>query len=207
MTTYYLVLNGPPKVGKSTLAHVAIRAFVYKAKSYPESVAAPIKQLASALLGQAYSSINKEKKLALLNNSSPRDFLIHIYQDYLRHKYGRDFLGRALVHRCTNRHQFHRNQVFVIDDGGVQEEFDCFPRDQTCLVRIMRPGFSFGSDSRAYLPNPDHTIMNDADLSKIESIMEGIVYDLVFKWNLMEKEDDREDDRKSKRITDKDEEE
>jgi hypothetical protein len=198
MAVFYLVLNGPPSCGKSTLQRHAIRAFTYKLKAFPESIAAPIKQCFAALLGIPYSSIKKDVKSDLLKlanidrNHDPREGLIELSESHFKRLYGDDIFGRALMYRTRSTNRVHRDQVFVIDDCGFDAEFTAFPRENTYLVRIMRPGFDFQSDSRSYVSNPDRILINDGDLHKAESLMDDIVQQCLWKWRINGGEDEEE---------------
>lgn len=190
MAVFYLVLNGPPSSGKSTLQRHAIRAFTYKLKAFPESIAAPIKQCMAAFLGVAYSSIKKDEKLNLLKLANvdrehdPREALIELSEHHFKRLYGDDIFGRALLYRTSSNHRVHNNQVFVIDDCGFEEEFSAFPRERTYLVRIIRPGFDFNSDSRGFVSSPNRILINDGDLHKAECLMDDIVQQCLWKWGI-----------------------
>lgn len=189
MTTYYLALNGPRASGKSTLQHVAIRAFAYKLKAHPESFAAPIKQFMSATLGMAYSSVPKDVPLDLFKGETPREVLIKLFNYYLEKSYGPEFFGHALVYRTSKMANHERDKVYVVDDCGKEGEFLPLPRDRTVLVRVYRPGFDFTGDNRSYLSKPDRILMNDGDLHKAESLMEEIVSYCLAKWRVKWEED------------------
>ena len=178
---FYLLFNGPPKSGKSTLAREAIRIFSRKGiETRHESFAGPMKQFMSVLLGQPYSSISKDEHHPVLGET-PREFLIRLSERYLKPTYGHTFFGRAVTRRTQH---LPRPHVFIIDDSGFTHEFSQLPRKSTCLVRIIRPGFNFSSDSRSYLPRPNLTIINDADLQKALSLTSDVVDYCISKWRI-----------------------
>lgn len=178
--SFYFIFNGPPKSGKSTLAREAIRHFTTRQiEARPESLAAPMKQFISVLMGQPYSSISKDEHSDLLGQT-PRRFLIDLSETYLKKRYSNDLFGRALLHRSKPSLPI----VYVVDDCGFNEEFSVLPRRNVCLVRVIRPSFGFDSDSRGYLPKPDRILYNDADLKKAYSITSDIVDYAVIKWRL-----------------------
>lgn len=181
---YYFILNGPPKAGKSTLAGVALRHFkVRQIQTEREELAKPIKQFMSALLGKPYSSIDKSLKVSYLSCTS-REALISLSEDHMKRRYGHAVFGNALRDRWSKADSSAIPTVLVIDDCGFQEEFDTLPRDRTYLIRLIRPGYNFNSDSRNYVPKQDRTLVNDGELRRAESIIQDMVDDAIERWKL-----------------------
>jgi len=181
MNAYYILLNGPPECGKSTIAREAVRILTrsgYTVKH--ESIAGPMKQFIANLLGLAYSSVPKDSYHDVLEET-PREFLIRLSEDYLKPNYGTNFFGAALYDRTSH---VSRRTIHIIDDAGFDAEIKPLPRRHVCLVRIMRPGFGYHADSRKYLPKPDWTLINDADLKKALSLTQDMVQYALSKWRM-----------------------
>lgn len=182
---YFLLLNGPPSVGKSTLARCALRTFKdHNIKVDMESIAGPMKQFVAALLGQPYSTINKARKLKYANDEMVREFLINLSEDYLIKRYGNAFFPRALLDRWRSSDYSNIPHVLVVDDCGFQREVAVLPADRCYIVRLLRPGFTFLNDSREYLPNPHRRLSNDGTLQTAEAKMRNIVEDMIEKFKL-----------------------
>lgn len=184
MTTFYMIFNGPPRSGKSTLARVAVRKLSrLNINVHSDSFAAPIKQFMATLHGVPYSSLAKDRVSDVLG-VTPREAMMELSERYLKNVYGKDLLGRALVYRSSKGHSSSIHRVVVLDSAGFSDETDLVPRDDSVLIRVFRPGYNFDSDSRGYIPNPNRTIINDAGLDKAISITEEIVDCAIDKWRL-----------------------
>ena len=182
MTAYYLLFNGPPSCGKSTLLREAIRHLTVRGiKNKRESIVGPMKQFAATLLGAPYSALAKDTPHDLFNGETPREFLIDLSERYLKRNYNTDFFGRAFAERTNH---LSDDCVFVVDDSGFVEELESLNPSNVTLVRVIRPGFDFSYDSRTYLPDPNRTIYNDSDLKKLCACGRDVVDYCVEKWRL-----------------------
>lgn len=168
--TRFIILNGPPYSGKSTIAR-ELSSYL-REKHIPtvsDSFAAPMKHFIATALGEQYAVLPKDAPRAELAGYSVREFLIDLSENYIKPHYGDGAYGRWLYHRIG---RLNPAPTFVIaDDGGFIEEFDALSggnRKRIVLIKITRPKHDFSNDSRNYLPiDPDFTIENDGDLASL----------------------------------------
>ena len=160
----FVVLNGPPSSGKTTIARELARALSGRYKTVTDSFAAPMKHLIAVALGEKYGEFPKDSPRDILRGSSVREFLIHFSQQYMKPRYGDDIWGRLLYHRAL---RYSPPPVFVIvDDCGFIEELEALDGKQF-LVKVRRRGTDFKGDSRSYLPDPHWTFDNDVALDEL----------------------------------------
>lgn len=167
--TTYVLLNGAPQTGKTTIAAPALCSELRRHFSniHQDSFAAPMKHYIATALSAKYSDIRKDAPVAELAGYSVREFLIDLSESYMKPRYGEDIFGRLFHYRCLRINPLPR---FVIsDDCGFDCERDALPRSVT--VRINRPGHTFTGDSRNYLSDPDYTVENDGDPEKLKLAM------------------------------------
>ena len=161
----FVILNGPPYSGKTTIAR-ELSQYLHSrhVSTVTDSFAAPMKHFIATALGQQYSAMAKDAPRAELAGYSVREFLIDLSENYIKPRYGEGVYGRWLYHRAG---RYSPSPTFVIcDDSGFEEEMNALGRN-VILVRIERPGHDFTNDSRAYLPNPKYTLMNDEKMDKL----------------------------------------
>lgn len=176
---YFILLNGPPRSGKSTIANEIIRELTRKQiMCRRDAIAGPMKQFAANMLGQPYTAIDKENHNELFDEPVRR-FLIRFSEVYLKPDYGHDIFGRAFAYR--NRKY---PGIVVADDCGFDLELTALPRPQTFIIRVLRPGYDFGSDSREYISDYDRRIINDVDLKKAFFQAQEMVEYIIGKWKL-----------------------
>lgn len=161
--TRYIVLNGPPGSGKTTISRELARAFNDRhVTNVSDSFAAPMKHFVATALGAQYHSLPKEAPRAELAGYSVRESLIDLSEQYLKPRYGDGIFGTWLAHRIG---RIMPSPSYVIcDDGGFQPEVDALGRGKALIIRIERTGKSFANDSRAYLEDPFLTFTNNGDL-------------------------------------------
>ncbi len=165
----FIILNGPPGSGKSTVYARQLTNFLrnlHHKVVVQDSFAAPMKQFIAAALGEKYSDLAKDYPLAVLSGYSVREFLIDLSERYMKERYHDDIYGRLLYHRALRYSPVP--DYIVVDDGGFVPEKDALGT-HAFIVRIMRPGHDFSKDARGYLPNPNWTIDNCGSLEYAET--------------------------------------
>jgi len=173
MPVKYLILNGPPSSGKTTIAREIVRVLGGRGKiAVQDSFAAPMKHFIATALGERYQQMNKEKARPELNGASVRDFLIDLSQNYMKVKYGDDIFGRWLMHR-TLRDPVTNPDYVVVDDGGFAPEIEAVTN--RTVIRVVRPGCSFARDSRGYVQIFNYPFINDGDMTSLWMQCEKIV--------------------------------
>lgn len=182
MPSKYIVLNGPPKSGKSSAAHWLSRAIKELHRQQGQQVlmqvdafAAPMKHFIATALAERYGDMDKDKMRPELNGYSAREFLIHMSEHYMKERYGEDVFARLLVYR--NLKHVPAPDYVVIDDGGFAVEKMALTKPY--IIRVTRPGCDYSKDSRHYWDDPSFTLVNDADYDtlymRVTTIARGIV--------------------------------
>lgn len=147
----FVLLNGPPRCGKDTLARGLVPYIRFKHFKF----AGPMKSALAALLEVTPTWIedNKETKIPEFNARTVRQLLIDMSESYLKEEYGEDILGKIAWLR-TKRSPA---SLFISSDTGFRSEAERVISNagkKNCIViRIHRPGCTFDGDSRSYLPD------------------------------------------------------
>ena len=158
---YIVALNGPPKVGKDTLATM-LRHLMDQECNIPthlDHLARPMREMAMSLVGvnpQDFGLYNeiKDKPQSLLKTALRGDFdsirklMIRTSEDFIKPTYGPDFWGRKLV---SDHKWFALGYpgVLIVPDLGFKAEGDVFESTATTLfVQVDREGTTWEGDSR-----------------------------------------------------------
>jgi hypothetical protein len=147
-----VLLNGPPGVGKDTIAaqmcreqgveHFEMKTDVYRTCANLFHIDEEDFRL------RARDRYMKEQP-AYWWGMSPRDMLIFASEQVVKPMYGSDYYGRCAAERVKNS----SCDVAVFSDGGFDEELSGFldAGYQVVVVRLFREGHTFEGDSRKYL--------------------------------------------------------
>ena len=176
-TIKYILLNGPPQSGKSTIAREltsSLNMMIANGCAISDSLAAPMKHFVATALGEKYDRIPKASPLAELSGDTMRQFLIKLAEDYLKKHYGNDVFARWLVFRSLRYP--HLPKFVVVDDLGFPEEVDAVP--DPYIIRVERPGYDFQNDSRQYVDGFRNYIHNDGDMANIWARVSQIAREL-----------------------------
>lgn len=149
-----IILNGPPGVGKDTLAGLLVAMGDFSQcenKTTLHEIALAMTGLAPEVWYERYNNRElKEVPWEELGNMSQRNFFIHLSENVVKPIMGLDQFGRLSARRAA---KCPGNVVF--SDGGFQPEMGClqeaFGVENVFLVRLARHGYSFEGDSRNYL--------------------------------------------------------
>lgn len=160
-----IILNGPPGCGKDTIAGIIADRF--HALTY--SFKTPMFEIAKAMLGGvAYEKFmdlynnrdTKEVANPLLNNRSPRDFMIWISESVIKPDFGKGHFGKLAADSMDFADQVcGYGQSVVVSDGGFVDEVLALVNrgHDVTVIRLHREGFTFKGDSRNYIRiNPYH---------------------------------------------------
>jgi hypothetical protein len=167
----YVILSGPPKSGKSTIARELagyLRNHLDKKEELgsviTDSFAAPLKHFVCAALSEKYELMDRARARPELNGHTVRELMIGLAEDYIKEIYGKDVFGRWLVHRSL-RAPNKKPDFVVVDDGGFEEEIDAVPNRY--VINVQRAGKTFDGDSRKYYQSPNDVLMNDGTLMEL----------------------------------------
>ncbi|AUV57224.1 hypotheticla protein [Erwinia phage vB_EamP-S2] len=187
-----IILNGPPGVGKDTLALAMEQVISIKALSFK----GPMWEIAESLLGKLkfeefcelyHDRETKELPQAWLAGLSPRQFFIHISENIAKPMFGDQYFGLRLKEEYDDV-IMSGDSMAVVSDGGFSTELFPFlnAHEEVLVVRLYREGFSFGGDSRNYLNEgqfaffPQHTRPEFMDVHLVEG-QPGIAMDAILK--------------------------
>lgn len=157
-----VLLNGPPGVGKDTLADALVTLgfdkFMFKQGLYKET-AEHFQVDVTALIARATDRTLKEQpwdKLKLYGKTiSPRHAIIHVSEDVIKLTQGKSYFGDLAAKECIKE----KTRFAVFSDSGFREEtvslINTFQK--VIIVRLHRHGFDFSNDSRNYLRSFPHT--------------------------------------------------
>lgn len=163
MSKFY-ILNGPPGVGKDTIAHYATehdKSFAqleFKSGLY-NATAERYGVDRSWFKRVAVDRILKETPLSLLGNKSPREAMIDTSENFIKPTYGKSYFGKALLVESDK----YPVDNFIVSDGGFVEEALALVEagHEVHVIHLRNPRFSFEGDSRDYVVVPGaflHTI-------------------------------------------------
>ena len=148
-----IILNGPPRSGKDTIAEYISDKFGYTRASFKE----PLIDSTCFYYGvdrdwfmNRYEE-DKEVRQENLNGLSRRQALIHVSENVMKPQRGKGIFGEMLAASMVAS----ENKKFVFSDGGFPEEFLEIKKydPNVVLVHLYRPGCDFSNDSRDYIPS------------------------------------------------------
>lgn len=157
-----LILNGPPGIGKDTLANMLcevapvirgeFKHFLYiEAAEWMQEHVKDAENITTAIV-KARNENRDLKELPWFLGLSVRRILQIVSEEIIKPTLGNDYFGRVAAYYWYGKYIHH-----VISDGGFSEEVNAvcekFGADNVHVVRIERMGFRFGADTRDYI-NP-----------------------------------------------------
>ena len=181
-----VLLNGPPKSGKDTIADALVQAVGplwsvnYKLSSVLKATARAMFSLSDTQYNAVERPENKDKKgYAGLSNKSWREVLISLSEDYIKPTYGEDFFGIAAAKAINTFSISGYSHVFISDSGFREEAETLVTMCPTCnftLARLYRVGTNFSKDSRSLWPN--NSLMNEISIMN-EGTVDQAVRDIL----------------------------
>lgn len=158
--TKVLLLNGPARSGKDSLARFLVRGFSGTVRI---GFADHLKRLAHVLCfgppgydmdPNAFDAVKEVPKLEFAG-MSPRQFYIHVSERVCKPLFGEGYFGDRFVDAA----RASGAPLVVVPDSGFREEaervVEAFGKDDVLLVRLRREGCSFAGDSRDYITLAD----------------------------------------------------
>lgn len=162
-----IILNGPPGVGKDTIADALPVDFKVSFKQ-------PMFDIARSILGpKKYHAFEKfydcretkEQPLMILGGMSCREFMIWISECVIKPAFGKDYFGVRLAETVNGA----LAKTAVCSDGGFSSEIPPLLSAgiRVALVRLHRHGFTFDGDSRSYIDDNSlrgHALFTEHDI-------------------------------------------
>lgn len=162
-----IVLNGPPRCGKDTLAKALVEATAeckwFQMKDHLIELACLIAKVRRAdwddRYGEQYGErwfkdvpwdlLPKNPMTGYKIHFSQRQFLIYVSEVICKQHFGWDYFGKSAAKNVANSD----DELFVFSDGGFIEEINELLKvcDDMLIVHITRQGTDWGEDSRSYL--------------------------------------------------------
>lgn len=154
------ILNAPAGCGKDTIANQVVEECGARVASFKY----PLYNIFTSTTGMPNSEFFhkyedrswKEGSQEFLNGHTPREFMIHISEKFIKPFFGDDYFGKWVADYITFHEQDRESEmVWVIPDGGFQVEVEALLKvfgDRVKVLQITREGFnSFYGDSRGWV--------------------------------------------------------
>lgn len=149
------ILNGPPGIGKDTLADninklLGFPTLMFKEALYSET-AKFFHVTTEYLINVATARESKERANPYIDGFTPRGALIHVSESIIKPTYGKKFFGLRAVKELQALDGTTGTVIF--SDGGFTEETECIVEHgfDVHIVQLHHPDFNFDRDSRNYV--------------------------------------------------------
>jgi len=166
-----VILNGPPGSGKDEAASLFKEVFgfgnlSFKYQLFKETI--NHFEVDKDWFMEGYDDREvKEKKEFALKEMSRREAMIHVSEDIVKPKNGKDYFGRMVAEEIED------GKSYAIADGGFIEELEPIieklGEENIVLVQITREGHDFSTDSRRYFDGKlfkEYTIGHETPIEK-----------------------------------------
>jgi hypothetical protein len=166
-----VIFNGPPGSGKDEAASLFKEVFgfgnlSFKYQLFKETI--NHFEVDKAWFMEGYDDREvKEKKEFALKEMSRREAMIHVSEDIVKPKNGKDYFGRMVAEEIED------GKSYAIADGGFIEELEPIieklGEENIVLVQITREGHDFSTDSRRYFDGKlfkEYTIGHETPIEK-----------------------------------------
>ena len=158
-----IVLNGPPKCGKDTLAmqfldymklvdDANVRFCQFKDALYRETQ--KIFSIPDSEMDIFKERNKKEVPNMLTNYMSPRQALIHVSETIIKPTHGRSYFGKEAL-KFVDKYNKHFDYFIFADGGFIEEVVELAKHHDVFVVRLHNGNMDFSGDSRRYLTDQD----------------------------------------------------
>jgi len=154
-TSYAVLLNGPPGIGKDTLADKIVELTSIKKMEYKEGLRKATAKFFNVELSIANTlfadRILKEVPTPIFKGKTPRNALIHT-DTYLKQLHGKSMVGKWAAASVTKEIKKGK-KAFIFSDSGFEPEAEMVAEcvDLIIVVQLHHPDFNFDNDSRDYV--------------------------------------------------------
>lgn len=186
-----ILLNGPPRSGKSEAARLLGKVFNKKKIVVShEKFAAPLDIIANAILGMPanvflhYRETLKDAELPSQyagewRGYSMRQLLIMISEDWVKPLFGEDHFGRVAAKLINQKSDI----VYIFSDSGFQIEYNRLKAElggavEMDIIQMHRAGKGFANDSRQWVTDAEggHSMLtNNSTLEVLEARLRSYV--------------------------------
>ncbi|CCI88410.2 hypothetical protein BN110_038 [Yersinia phage phiR8-01] len=153
-----IILNGPPGVGKDTLAQALVAQLnSWRGRGFAEQheFKASLVNIAKAITGvgdgewdRLYGRDQKERAQDVYGGLSARKLLIKISEEWVKPQFGSDHFGELALAGVNKS----RAKTIVFSDGGFLDELVPLAQyHQVEVIKLYREGYSYAGDSRDYI--------------------------------------------------------
>jgi hypothetical protein len=149
----HIIFNGPPGTGKDEACNFLKLHFGYKHLQFKDQLFIETAKYYNVSLEWFLNSYDdrtiKERPEKKLNGLSRRQAMIHVSEDIIKPKLGKDYFGIKTAEKIDNV------SLYCFSDGGFIEEIipliNIIGQKNICIVQLYRTGCNFSSDSRTYI--------------------------------------------------------
>lgn len=180
------ILNGPPGIGKDTLAANIKSTLGFPNMAFKDALYKETAKYFGIPLGDmiriATDRFTKEEPDPGLDGFSPRGALIHVSESIIKPIHGNKFFGYKAIDTLREWDGIAGSVVF--SDGGFPDECTCLVEHgfEVHIIQLHNKDYDFSKDSRNYVSVPGATthVINSvighpmADLGNFLNILEKI---------------------------------
>lgn len=147
-----LILNGPPGIGKDTIANLLEKKCDFKHITFKKALYQDVADFFGLCVDDVITECThrelKERPSALFNWRTPREALIHVSEDIMKKEHGPYIYGHKLAMQIEDG-----EDNYIVSDGGFDEEIQALIDDDldVVIIRLYADGFNFDGDSRKYI--------------------------------------------------------
>lgn len=150
-----IILNGPPNIGKDTLGNNVQQLIGWPRMEFKEALYSEtasyygVDLVTFAMLASGRTT--KEVPMPTLGGLSPRQAMIHVSEEVIKPKFGKQFFG-AKAYELIQTLEDSTDTVVFSDGGFVEEaEYLVGMGYEVHIIQLHAEGRDFGNDSRDYI--------------------------------------------------------
>lgn len=158
-----IILNGPARVGKDTIA----KAFEKAPQTLSTAFKRRIWEVVALTMGMRLEAFLrrydgdegwKDTPQKEWGGKSVRDLMIHTSETYIKPFFGSDYYGAETAKYIAEVEELWGENSWIIPDGGFQPEVDALVDkfgERVIVIQLTREGYSdFTGDSRGWVMGP-----------------------------------------------------
>lgn len=199
MSDYRIILvNGPPKSGKDTLANAFVKQTTHfgiigqhRVWGNKEKFAYPLYWALAEFFSVTIEWLEEYKDEPVLPNGvTPRKALQDLSEVWAKNLFGQPVFGDLLAKRIKPTTKLPGNnflRIYIVSDSGFQPEANAVHRvhqNKVGLIRLMRNGTSYSGDTRDYIVKSDdsmpfRTIENNGTVEELMKQVREFVEEVI----------------------------